>query len=118
MNVPIPPIFLNEDDYGKYSVIDGKQRLNAISQFMTGDLRLKGLNVFNDLNGLNFYDLPIEFQNSLKIRANIRAIIILRQSNKEIKYEVFQRLNTGGVKLNAQEIRNSAFPGGFKMTKY
>ena len=111
MNVPVPPIFLNEDDFGKYSVIDGKQRLSAINEFVTGKLTLKGLEVFKDLNGLNLFDLPIEFQNSVKIRATIRAIIILRQSDKDIKYEVFQRLNTGGVKLNAQEIRNSAFPG-------
>ncbi len=111
MNVPIPPIFLNEDDYGKYSVIDGKQRLSAVNDYLTGKLVLNNLEIFKDLNGLNFFDLPNEFQNSLKIRANIRAIIILRQSDKDIKYEVFQRLNTGGVKLNAQEIRNSAFPG-------
>ncbi len=111
MNVPVPPIFLNEDDFGKYSVIDGKQRLSSIHDFLTGKLVLKGLLVFKDLNDLNFFDLPIEFQNSLKIRATVRAIIILRQSDKDIKYEVFQRLNTGGVKLNAQEIRNSAFPG-------
>lgn len=111
MNVPVPPIFLNEDDFGKYSVIDGKQRLSAIHEFMTGKLTLKGLQVFKDLNDLNYFDLPIQFQNSLKIRATVRAIIILRQSDKDIKYEVFQRLNTGGVKLNAQEIRNSAFPG-------
>lgn len=111
MNVPIPPIFLNEDDFGQYSVIDGKQRLSSISEFLSGKLVLSGLEVFGDLNGKNFYDLPTEFQNSIKIRATVRAIIILRQSDKDIKYEVFQRLNTGGVKLNAQEIRNSAFPG-------
>lgn len=111
MNVPVPPIFLNEDDFGKYSVIDGKQRLSAINEFVNGKLTLKGLEVFKDLNGSNLFDLPIEFQNSVKIRATVRAIIILRQSDKDIKYEVFQRLNTGGVKLNAQEIRNSAFPG-------
>jgi uncharacterized protein with ParB-like and HNH nuclease domain len=111
MNVPVPPIFLNEDDFGKYSVIDGKQRLSSISEFLLGRLALSDLEVFKDLNGLNFFDLPREFQNALKIRATIRAIIILRQSDKDIKYEVFQRLNTGGVRLNAQEIRNSAFPG-------
>lgn len=111
MNVPIPPIFLNEDDFGKYSVIDGKQRLSSINDFLQGNLTLSGLEVFEDLNGLNFFDLPTEYQNSIKIRATIRAVIILRQSDKDIKYEVFQRLNTGGVRLNAQEIRNSAFPG-------
>lgn len=110
MNVPVPPIFLNEDDFGQYSVIDGKQRLSSIADFLSGKLTLTDLEVFQDLNDKNFFDLPREFQNSLKIRANIRAIIILRQSDKDIKYEVFQRLNTGGVHLNAQEIRNSAFP--------
>jgi hypothetical protein len=111
MNVPVPPIFLSEDDFGKYSVIDGKQRLSAINEFITGKLTLSGLQVFKDLNGMSFYDLQPEFQNSLKIRATVRSIIILRQSDRDIKYEVFQRLNTGGVRLNAQEIRNSAFPG-------
>ncbi len=111
LNVPIPPIFLNEDDFGEYSVIDGKQRLSSISDFLSGKLALSDLEIYKDLNGLNFFDLPREFQNSLRIRATIRAIIILRQSDKDIKYEVFQRLNTGGVRLNAQEIRNSAFPG-------
>lgn len=111
MNVPIPPIFLNEDNSGRYSVIDGKQRLTSINDFLTGKLILTGLNVFKDINDKVFNDLPTDFQNSLKIRATIRAIIILRQSDSDIKYEVFQRLNTGGVSLNPQEIRNSAFPG-------
>jgi len=92
MNVPVPPIFLSEDDFGKYSVIDGKQRLSSINDFLTGKLNLSNLKVFGDLNGLNFFDLPIEFQYSLKIRATVRAVIILRQSDKDIKYEVFQRL--------------------------
>src|SRR4029453_9799016 len=46
MNVPVPQIFLNEDDYGQYSVIDGKQRLGAINEFMRGRLRLRRLEVF------------------------------------------------------------------------
>jgi Protein of unknown function DUF262 len=45
MNVPVPQIFLNEDDYGQYSVIDGKQRLGAINEFMRGRLRLRRLEV-------------------------------------------------------------------------
>lgn len=110
MNVPIPPIFLNEDDFGRYSVIDGKQRLAAIDDFLNDRLELRGLKIFKDLNGQRFGELPSQFQNSLRTRSSIRTIIILRQSNKNIKYEVFQRLNTGGVSLNAQEIRNSAFP--------
>jgi hypothetical protein len=113
MNVPVPPIFLNEDELGKYSVIDGKQRLSAINAFMRGRLKLTGLKIFADINGLTFDDLPLNLQNVIQTRANLRAIIILRQSDPDVKFQVFQRLNTGGVRLNAQEIRNSAWPGPF-----
>ncbi len=111
MNVPVPPIFLNEDAYGQYSVIDGKQRLNSIHEFLRGQLRLSGLEVFSDINGKNFDELPRPLQTVINTRPTLRAVIVLRQSDPDIKFEVFQRLNTGGVRLNPQEIRNSAFPG-------
>lgn len=113
MNVPIPPIFLNEDESGNYSVIDGKQRLIAIQKFLTNDLRLKNLEVFNELEGMFFNDIPLKLQTLLRTRSILRAIIILSKSDRDIKFEVFRRINTGGVSLNAQEIRNSAFPGNF-----
>jgi len=111
MNVPVPPIFLNEDSYGKYSVIDGKQRLNTISIFFDNDLVLTNLTVFQDVNGKTFSTLPIRLQTVLRTRVTLRSIILLRQSDPKIKYEVFERLNTGGVKLNAQELRNSVHHG-------
>lgn len=111
MNVPVPPVFLNEDDYGKYSVIDGKQRLTAIRDFMRGRLRLSGLKLFKELNGSTIDDLTFNLRSVISTRANLRATIILRQSDKDVKYEVFRRLNTGGVSLNPQEIRNSTWPG-------
>lgn len=111
MNVPVPPIFLNEDEYGKYSVIDGKQRLHAIGEFINNNLALKGLKIFSDINGMTFNELPPTLRSVFRTRPTIRAIIILRQSDPDIKYEVFQRLNTGGAHLNPQEIRNNAFHG-------
>lgn len=111
MNVPVPPVFLNEDAYGQYSVIDGKQRLTAITDFLKGKVRLRGLKVFSDINNLTFDELPAKLQVVLKTRPTLRAIIILRQSDPDLKFEVFRRLNTGGVHLNAQEIRNSTYPG-------
>lgn len=111
MNVPVPPVFLNEDEFGQYSIIDGKQRLTAITNFMKGRLRLEGLNVFSDVNGMTINDLPAGLRSIMKTRPTLRAVIILPQSDQDIKFEVFQRLNTGGVRLNAQEIRNSAFTG-------
>lgn len=111
LNVPIPPIYLSEDDYGEYSVIDGKQRITAISNFMENKLKLSGLDNLKQLNGMSFEDLPKEINNALKIRPYVRAIILLRQSNPELKFEVFVRLNTGGESLKPQEIRNVAYSG-------
>jgi Protein of unknown function DUF262 len=111
MNVPIPPIFLNEDAYSNYAVIDGKQRLFAVQEFLRGRLKLRGLKVFDDINGSSIDDLPSRLRDIIETRATLRAIIILPQSQPAVKFEVFKRLNTGGVKLNPQEIRNSTFPG-------
>ena len=89
MNVPVPPIFLNEDDLGQYSVIDGKQRLNAVYAMLKGRLMLEGLKVFPDINGKSMDDLPRDLQTVLKVRPTIRAVVILRQSDADIKFEVF-----------------------------
>ena len=52
MNVPIPPVFLGEDEYGMYVVLDGRQRLTAINDFFKNLYPLKGLAVWKELNGL------------------------------------------------------------------
>lgn len=111
MNVPIPPIFLSEESDGTYAVIDGKQRITAITEFLSDSLALTGLNYYADLNGSTFRGLPQSERNFLSRRIPMRAVIILDQSPEEIRLETFQRLNTGGVTLNAQEIRNIAFRG-------
>ncbi|CAK1694403.1 DUF262 domain-containing protein [Vibrio crassostreae] len=111
LNVPVPPVYLSEDDYGTYSVIDGKQRLTAIFEFLGGKLKLKGLTKFPDLEGYKFEELPNQLKNALIIRPFIRVITLLQQSEPSLKYEVFIRLNTGGEKLKPQEIRNVAYSG-------
>ena len=113
LNVPVPPVYLSEDDYGRYSVIDGKQRITAINEFLTGALKLKELKEFSDLNGATFEDLPKQLKNVLSVRPFIRVITLLKQSDPELKYEVFLRLNTGGETLKRQEIRNVAYSGPF-----
>lgn len=111
MNVPVPPVFLNEDGYGEYSVIDGKQRLAAISTYFEGKFALEGLEEFKDLNGKCFQELTPQLQRVLRTRPILRAVFILKQSDPNVKFDVFHRLNTGGVKLNPQEVRNNVFPG-------
>lgn len=111
INVPVPPVYLSEDDYGHYSVIDGKQRITSIFDFLTGKLKLKNLKEFPELNGTTFENLPSQLKNVLTVRPFIRVITLLKQSDPELKYEVFLRLNTGGEKLKPQEVRNVAYSG-------
>jgi hypothetical protein len=113
MNVPIPPVFLGEDDYGFYVVLDGRQRLTAIQSFLNNTLALKGLVVWDDLNGLRFNDLVKRGLDKHLTRRFLSAIALLKESSPAIKYDVFDRLNTGGVKANEMEVRNAVFRGPF-----
>lgn len=111
MNVPVPPVYLAEDEFGKYSVVDGKQRITAIHSFLTGQMALSKLESFPEIEGLYFQDLPEEMKNALDVRPYMRVITILKQSDPSIKFEVFTRLNKGGESMEAQELRNVAFRG-------
>jgi hypothetical protein len=111
LNIPVPPIYLAEDEYGTYSVIDGKQRITAISRFLNNKLALSSLKKFSEVAGLTFKDLPPALSNALQIRPYLRVVTLLRQSDSDLKHEVFLRLNKAGVALNSQEIRNVAFRG-------
>ena len=111
LNVPVPPVYLSEDDFGTYSVIDGKQRITAISAFLGNQFSLDELKKFPEINGFFFSDLPPQLQNALLIRPYIRVVTLLKQTDPELKYEVFTRLNTGGQPLSPQEIRNALYRG-------
>jgi uncharacterized protein with ParB-like and HNH nuclease domain len=111
LNIPVPPVYLSEDEYGTYTVIDGKQRITTINEFLSGRFKLKGLKEVPELDGFTYEELPTQLKRALSIRPFMRVIILLKQSDPDLKYEVFLRLNTGGEKLKAQEIRNVAFAG-------
>ncbi|WP_156647793.1 DUF262 domain-containing protein [Methylobacterium sp. Leaf87] len=111
LNVPVPPIYLAEEEYGVYSIIDGKQRISAVSDYLNNAFAIKGLTEFPELNGARFRDLPKALQSALRVRPYLRVITLLKQSHPRLKYEVFIRLNRGGIRLNNQEIRNVSFRG-------
>lgn len=113
MNVPIPPVFLGEDQYGKYVVLDGRQRLTAIKDFLSNLYKLSGLKVWADLNDQNFNDLQKKKLAAAITRRFVPAVVILKESSSQVKYDVFDRLNTGGVIAEPMEIRNAVFQGGF-----
>ena len=121
INIPIPPIFLYEYDYDKYEIMDGLQRISAIISFYNDEFKLSGLSEWSELNGLKYSKLPDKIKEGID-RRQIQVITLLKESAASdqradtIKRLVFERLNTGGVKLQPQEIRNAIFNGpGNKM---
>lgn len=112
MEIPIPIIYLSEESDGKYSVIDGHQRLRSLFRFIDNDLKLNGLQVFKELNGKNYQDLDSSLQNKFE-NYSIRTIEIRKESHSAVKFEIFERLNRGSFKLNDQELRNCIYRGKY-----
>ena len=113
MNVPVPPVFLGEEEYGKYVVLDGRQRLTSAYRFLKNEFKLRGLTIWDELNGLTYEGLKKRGFAPAIERRFLPAILLTRESSPEVKYEVFERLNTGGVPAKAMEVRNAVFPGPF-----
>ncbi|CDX39552.1 conserved hypothetical protein [Mesorhizobium sp. SOD10] len=120
LNIPVPPVFLYESDAARYEVMDGQQRLNAVKEFISGDFALTSLTVLEPLNGIRYSRCPPRIKRALD-RASLSAIVLLLESASEntgnqlsmtdVRRFIFDRLNTGGTKLNPQEIRNALNPG-------
>lgn len=116
INIPIPPIFLYEYDYDKYEIMDGLQRICTIIDFYENKFKLTGLEEWSELNGKNYKSLPDKIKEGID-RRHLQVITLLKESAsnperaEKIKRLVFERLNTGGVKLQGQEIRNAIYNG-------
>jgi len=116
LNIPVPSVFLYEHDYNEYEVIDGQQRLEAIKDFLSNDNALLSLDYWPELNGKRFNELPSVLQKGL-LRRSLPAVVLLAETRDaerddlDVRRVLFDRLNTGGTKLNPQELRNALFPG-------
>ncbi|WP_231733460.1 DUF262 domain-containing protein, partial [Phenylobacterium sp. CCH12-B4] len=110
LNVPIPVCYFAEIEDGAYAVVDGQQRLTSIYRFIDNQFSLRGLKVRPDLNRKRFHQLPPADQRLIRART-IRCIVILKESHPDIRFDVFERLNTATVSLNRQELRNSTYRG-------
>lgn len=110
LNIPIPVLYFSETPEAQYEIVDGHQRVNSIVRYVTNDFPLRGLRIQDEFKGLRFKDLPVREQRFLKSRT-MRVIVITADSHPDMKFEVFERLNTGSVALNAQEIRQAVYRG-------
>ncbi len=114
LGYPIMPFYLNQQKDGSWVVVDGLQRTSALLDFMRNDLKLSGLEQMQSLEGLNYASLPLPLK--AKFQEKRILVYVLKPSNStEVVYDLFKRINTGGTKLELQEIRNAILQG--KSTK-
>lgn len=124
LGLPIPQIFVVENADGTLELIDGLQRISSVMNFLEPEelpedvrtssaaqegspdrLRLEGCDIVKELNGATAESLPLTLRLGIK-RASVRMIVVKRQSNPALRYQMFKRLNTGGSDLSEQEVRN------------
>lgn len=125
LGIPIPSLFLATNEDSTWEVIDGLQRLTSLLNFINPALRprpgneqafppliLSGLDKVKSLNGAAFSDMPSSMQLSLLTRP-VRITVLNDRSDYQVRFDLFERLNTGGITLHEQEIRNCVFQGPF-----
>lgn len=118
LSVPLPIVYLAEEPDNKESVIDGQQRLTSFFSFLDGKFpsgqtfKLTKMKVFPELNKKSYRDLSEELQDKIRYY-QIRTVTIRRDSDPDLKFEIFERLNTGAVPLNEMELRNCVYRGHY-----
>lgn len=121
LNIPIPPIFVSQNEDGIWDIIDGVQRLSTIFQFVgilkddegekLPSLSLQKTDYLPSFEGMKWEigvtDSCFTKEQQLYFkRARFDVTIMKKESDPNTKYELFQRLNTGGTLLSDQEVRN------------
>ena len=123
LGLPVPSLFMAANRDGSWELIDGVQRLSSLVHFagsteqrlkinLHSGLRLEGLEVLSDFNGCYFEDLPP----ALRLKFSLRPLKVTTLSDKsdaKVRFDLFERLNTGGIRLTDQEIRACVFRGRF-----
>jgi hypothetical protein len=121
LNIPIPIVYISQDvdvdsetepEEARYSVIDGQQRLTAIYNFFKNKFSLSGLEALDELNDCFYRDLPPFLIRRLEERT-IKCLRIDSTIDQQVKLDIFERLNSGSVKLEPQELRNAVYSGKF-----
>lgn len=120
LRIPLPVIYAAENQDERWEVVDGIQRLSTIARFVNPDivgsapLVLSGLEFLRDYEGRTFEDLGDRLKLRL-LETELQVHLIRRDTPSEVKFNVFKRINTGGVQLSAQEIRHAITPGSARL---
>jgi hypothetical protein len=110
LGIPIPVLYFYETPTATYEIIDGHQRIRSVARYLKNEFPLISLRLLGNFIGKRYHQLPEREQRLLRTRV-IRAIIVSYESSSFMQFEIFERLNTGAMQLNSQEIRNALFPG-------
>ena len=121
MGIPLPLIYVKEDDRGVYIIVDGRQRLTTLFQFMNHEFPLQSLNVLKDINGAYFSDATkngtkfdkylTQAQQSKIEDCPLTLHVIKPPTQDRVTFDLFDRVNRGGTRLNNQEMRNAIYQG-------
>ena len=110
MGIPIPVIYVFEDDNGKKQVVDGRQRISTIISFLNNEFSLDNLKMLPAFNGKKFDNLEPIYKSKVE-RYQIPVYVIEPPTPERVKYDIFDRVNRGGTQLNNQEMRNALYVG-------
>ena len=110
MGIPIPLIYTSQSNDGKMQIVDGKQRLSSLREFLNNKFELTGLKILDDINKKTFNKLN-DLQKTKIEDYMFDIYMIVPPTPDEIKFDIFDRVNRGGVPINAQEMRNALYNG-------
>lgn len=110
MGIPLPVFYVKENEAGVYIVVDGKQRLTSLFDFINDKFSLEGLRILRDYNGKKFSGLSALDQNKIE-DCSLNLNVIKAPTSDRVTFDLFDRVNRGGTQLNHQEMRNALYQG-------